>query len=77
MLKIQPLHQKNYPQVKSIYQQGINTGNATFETKAPVWEAFQKKFMLPHCIVGKMDGEIVAWAGLSLVSARKVYAVIQ
>ena len=30
----------DWPEVRRIYQQGIDTGDATFETAAPDWEHF-------------------------------------
>jgi phosphinothricin acetyltransferase len=60
--------------VRTIYQQGIATGNATFETETPTWEAWDAGH-LPTCrLVAGKDGRIVGWAALSPVSGRCVYA---
>jgi phosphinothricin acetyltransferase len=35
---IQKFEQSDYPVVKDIYQQGIDTGNATFQLNAKTWD---------------------------------------
>ena len=56
------------------YQQGIDTKNATFETIAPDWIDWDKKF-LPHPrLVAITDNTVIGWAALSAVSSRRVYA---
>ena len=60
--------------VREIYLEGIATGNATFETAAPEWERWDAGH-LPHCrLVARSGGEVLGWAALSAVSARRVYA---
>ena len=34
-LSIQPMRAQNWPDVRAIYQAGIDTGHATFESEAP------------------------------------------
>ena len=64
----------HWPQVKAIYQEGINTGNATFETTAPEWELWDKGH-LQHCRIVAIDNnKVLGWAALSPVSNRSVYA---
>jgi len=63
----------DWPRVKAIYEEGIATGHATFETRAPSWEEWDGKF-LPGCrVVAELEGGVVGWAGLSPVSDRCVY----
>ncbi|MBO1414496.1 GNAT family N-acetyltransferase [Streptomyces sp. FH025] len=62
-------------QVLAIYRSGIEEGNATFETAAPTWEAFDAA-RLPrhrHVALGP-DGRVLGWAAVSAVSARPAYA---
>lgn len=60
--------------VKQIYEEGIATGNATFQEKAPDWAEWNTDH-LPHSrIVAKEDGAISGWAALTPVSGRCVYA---
>lgn len=64
---------QDWPRIEEIYVQGIQTGNATFETASPGWEAWDADH-LPACrLVADGDGTIVGWAALSGVSDRCVY----
>lgn len=59
--------------VLEIYRAGIETGEATFETDAPDWNAWQARFH-PFCrLVYEDSGEICGWAALAPVSARHCY----
>lgn len=63
-------------QVLTIYQAGLDTGQASFETRAPSWEVFDAG-RLPghrHVAVATGTGAIVGWAAVSTVSDRCVYA---
>ncbi len=64
----------DWPAVKSIYEQGIETGLATFEVAAPDWPAWDHAH-LPECrlIARDGDGRVVGWAALGRYSARAVY----
>ena len=64
----------HYPDVKRIYQEGINTGDATFEqSPPPSWQAWCEKFLSSLSLVC-LDGEkIIGWAAISPGSARPVY----
>ena len=74
-MMIIPLEQSHYPQVKEIYELGIATGNATFETKAPTWEEWDKSHMKKCRLVAVDENEnVIGWAALSSVSSRCVYA---
>ena len=64
----------DWQQVRSIYLEGISTGQATFETEAPTWESWDSSHM-PHCRLVARSGENIAgWAALSPVSKRRVYS---
>lgn len=74
MLKIRDFERNDFDLVKDIYQQGIETGNATFETQAKDWDQWNQA-MLPVCrLVALEDGLVVGWAALSAASSRPVYA---
>ena len=61
--------------VRRIYQQGLDTGNASFETEAPGWQAWNAKYHAPHSRLVARDGSrVVAWAALAPVSPRACYA---
>jgi phosphinothricin acetyltransferase len=63
----------DWPQVRGIYEEGIATGDATFETSAPSWEAWDAGH-LATCRLVAVDDRVIGWAALSAVSRRSVYA---
>ncbi|GAA1782081.1 GNAT family N-acetyltransferase [Luedemannella flava] len=60
-------------QVLSIYQAGLDGGQASFETDAPTWEAFDAGRLPEHRHVALLGGRVVGWVAVSPVSARAVY----
>ena len=71
---IRPFAENDFLAVQNIYQQGIDTGNATFQTEAKNWEQWNS-FMLNCCrLVAVEDEKVLGWAGLSAVSSREVYS---
>lgn len=72
-MKITDLSERHYPSVASIYMEGIQTGNATFETQAPSWENWDKKHLSHSRIVAEIENKVAGWAALSPVSERCVY----
>jgi phosphinothricin acetyltransferase len=71
---IRPLTPGDWPAVETIYEEGIATGDATFETEPPTWEAFGAGHLDEHRLVAEDEGEIVGWAALSATSERACYA---
>jgi len=69
--KMQP---HDWPPVKKIYEEGIATGNATFQQEVPEWEEWDKSHLQHSRIVAKQNDEVVGWAALTPVSGRCVYA---
>jgi phosphinothricin acetyltransferase len=62
-------------QVLEIYQLGIDEGQATFETAAPVWERFDAAKLPDHRFVAlDGDGQVFGWVAAIAVSDRCVYA---
>ncbi|GAB3585493.1 GNAT family N-acetyltransferase [Hymenobacter daeguensis] len=41
-MTIQPFTAAHWPAARAIYEAGMATGNATFETQAPEWEAWDR-----------------------------------
>ena len=71
---VRPFQTKDWPVVQAIYQQGIDTKNATFEDKVKTWDEWNRATW-PDCrLVAELEGEIAGWAALSPVSSRAVYA---
>lgn len=72
-MAIVPMQREHWPQVRSIYAQGIATGHATFETEAPEWERWDATHNPASRLVATVDDRIVGWAALAPVSPRHVY----
>jgi phosphinothricin acetyltransferase len=68
-----PLHADG---VLAVYRRGVEEGNATFETRAPGWAAFDAGKLREHrfVAVGESDGRVLGWAAVSRVSERRAYA---
>jgi L-amino acid N-acyltransferase YncA/2-polyprenyl-3-methyl-5-hydroxy-6-metoxy-1,4-benzoquinol methylase len=73
---IRPMRAADADQVLAVYQAGIDTGDASFETSAPSWEAFDAGRLPDHryVAVDAADGTVLGWVAASAVSARRVYA---
>lgn len=73
-LSVEPLMPSDWPQVRAIYQEGIATGQTTFEVKFPSWEEWDSAH-LPACrLVARRGEQVLGWAALSPVSGRPCYA---
>jgi L-amino acid N-acyltransferase YncA/2-polyprenyl-3-methyl-5-hydroxy-6-metoxy-1,4-benzoquinol methylase len=73
---IRPMRTGDASQVLAIYQLGLDTGEASFETAAPGWDAFHAA-RLPlhrHVAADSASGEVLGWAAATAVSGRSVYA---
>jgi phosphinothricin acetyltransferase len=71
---VEAMQSEDWSAVRAIYEEGIATRNATFETAAPEWAAWDANH-LPNCrFVAREAGHVIGWAVLSPVSRRAVYA---
>ena len=73
-MTIRELQPADWPDVARIFEEGIRTGNATFETTAPTWETWDGGHLTDHRLVVTLDGDVVGWAALSAVSDRACYS---
>jgi len=64
----------DWEQVRSIYLEGISTGDATFEAEAPDWNRWDSSPMQECGLVARAGSTILGWAALSPVSIRCVYS---
>ena len=63
----------DWPIVSKIYNEGITTGIATFETAVPPYGDWHRAH-LEYCrFVALIDSTVIGWAALSPVSSRCVY----
>ena len=68
------IEEQHYPQIATIYLQGIATGNATFQTEAATWADWDKSHLQHSRLAAFVENEMAGWAALSPVSSRCVYA---
>jgi len=73
-VRIEAMTDTHAPAVLTIYQAGIEEGNATFETRPPDWHAFTAARLPRHRYVGIDAGRVIDWVAASAVSRRPVYA---
>jgi phosphinothricin acetyltransferase len=71
---IRALTSDDWPDVARIYEEGIQTGNATFETRVPEWEDWDAGHLEVCRLVLEEAGVTLGWAALSAVSRRQVYS---
>lgn len=65
---------EHWDTVKTIYEEGIATGNATFQTTAPSWEEWDAAHNKKPRLVAIENDTILGWAAITPVSGRCVYA---
>ena len=71
---LRDLRPGDWPEVSRIYADGIATGNATFETEVPSWEAWDAAHLPEHRFVARRDGRVLGWIALAPTSPRACYA---
>ena len=72
-MSIRELRPDDWPAVRAIYEDGIRSGDATFETETPTWESWDAAHSELR-LVAERDGSIVGWAALSPASGRCCYS---
>lgn len=72
---IRPMRPEDAGAVLAVYQAGMDGGLASFETRAPTWEAFDAAKLPEHRFVAVDAAEaVLGWVAVSAVSSRCVYA---
>ena len=72
-MQIRSMQNGDWPRVAEIYEEGLATGQATFETTVPTYEQWDAAH-LPGCrLVADDDGDVIGWGALVRVSKRSVY----
>lgn len=72
---IRAMQDQDADRVLAIYQEGIDTGHATFTARAPSWGAFTASKLDELMLVAHdpLDN-VLGWAAASAISSRCVYA---
>jgi L-amino acid N-acyltransferase YncA len=75
-LRIEPMTDADWPEVRRIYAEGIATGMATLEREAPDWNHFDHSHRHDCRLVARSvaGGPILGWTALTAYSSRRVYA---
>jgi L-amino acid N-acyltransferase YncA len=70
---IRELRAGDWPAVAAVYEEGIRTRNATFETAAPSWQEWNARHLEVPRLVAEEEGKVVGWAALVPYSKRECY----
>jgi L-amino acid N-acyltransferase YncA len=71
---IDVMQPEDWPAVRAIYEDGIATGNATFEVDAPDWGTWDADHLAEHRLVARDEsGTVLGWTAVSAASDRCVY----
>ena len=73
MITIRKFTPDDYAAVKTIYQQGIDMGDATFQHQTPNWNDWNKSKLDCCRLVATDDSDVIGWAALSGVSGLCVF----
>ena len=73
---LRPMSDADAKAVLSIYQAGMDSGLASYETVAPSWQYFDSTKLPEHRFVAEDEQGVLGWVAVSQVSARPVYAGI-
>ncbi|HVD48493.1 MAG TPA: GNAT family N-acetyltransferase [Gaiellaceae bacterium] len=73
-MEVRDLRPGDWPEVALIFEEGIATGNATFEVEVPSWEAWDAAHLAAHRFAAERESAVVGWVALAPVSARCCYA---
>jgi L-amino acid N-acyltransferase YncA len=74
VMEIRAMQPSDWPAVREIYEQGLATRQATFETTAPSWAEWDEGHLAEQRLVAAQEGKVVGWAALSPASRRPCYA---
>ena len=72
-MEIRDLQPLDWLEVAAIYEDGIRSGNATFETGVPSWEDWDDAHTEVR-LLAELDGKTAGWAALSPYSDRCCYS---
>ncbi|MDO5032809.1 GNAT family N-acetyltransferase [Corynebacterium sp.] len=73
---IRPFSAADYPQMRAIYEEGLNTGHATYETRSTTLEQFKSAKILATVFVAveeNDDSKVLGWVSAAPISSRSVF----
>ena len=68
------MQERDWQAVAVIFEEGIRTRNATFETAAPAWADWDASHLAEPRLVAEDEHGVTGWAALTPVSSRCCYA---
>jgi phosphinothricin acetyltransferase len=71
--RIEEMSEADWPAVRAIFRQGIETGHATFESESPDWAVWDAEHLPDPRFVARGANSVLGWVALSPVSGRCVY----
>ena len=73
---LRPIRPEDYPQVRAIYETGLESGHATYETQAPTWQQFSRSKILETVFVAvdvEDPDKLLGWVAAAPISSRSVF----
>lgn len=74
--ELRPIRPEDYPQVRAIYEMGLDSGHATYEKAAPTWAQFTSNKIMETVFVAVEKDEpekILGWVSAAKASSRSVF----
>jgi len=71
--QIRKMSEADWPEVSRIYQEGMGTNLATFQSECPSWEEWDSSHLKDCRLVITENGSVLGWTALTAVSGRCVY----
>ncbi|WP_084255030.1 helix-turn-helix domain-containing GNAT family N-acetyltransferase [Nocardioides sp. J54] len=68
-----PVVDADMPRVLAIYEEGLATRNATFETQVPTAKQMRARWLPGLAWVAELDEEVVGWTAITPASSRECY----
>lgn len=73
---IRKMSESDWSEVRTIYQEGIETGTATFTTvdSIPDYPTWDGNHLIIGRLVATIENQVVGWSAFSPISSRSVYS---
>lgn len=73
-LVIREMSPDDWEDVRQIFVEGIQTGNATFQTEAPSWDEWNISHTANCRYVALVNEKVIGWIALSPISSRPAFS---
>lgn len=74
--RIRPIRESDYAQVRAIYEIGLSTGHASYETRGQTWDEFCRNKIMETVFVATDshdDERVLGWVAAAKASSRSVF----